>query len=62
MIAFLFGAKGNEWAWKSRRWESVEHFKDHQRAWAIAGIMFGAPISFLLWLFIFASIFKTLFS
>ena len=25
------GAKGNEWAWRSRRWRSIEQFKAHQR-------------------------------
>ena len=56
LMAFIIGAKGNEWAWKSRRWRSIEHFKQHQRGWAIAGIMFGAPISILLWLSILAAI------
>jgi serine/threonine protein kinase len=44
------GAKGNEWAWKSRRWRSIQHFKEHQRGWAIAGLLVGAPISIILWL------------
>ncbi|MBD2344479.1 serine/threonine protein kinase [Anabaena subtropica] len=43
------GAKGNEWAWKSRRWRSIEHFQAHQRGWAIAGILIGAPVSIVLW-------------
>jgi serine/threonine-protein kinase len=34
---FVLGAKGNEWAWKSRPWRSVEEFKRNQRHWAIAG-------------------------
>jgi serine/threonine protein kinase len=44
------GAKGNEWAWKSRRWRSIQHFKEHQRGWAIAGLLVGAPVSIILWL------------
>lgn len=36
-VAIVLGLKGNEWAWKSRRWESIEQFKAHQRGWAIAG-------------------------
>ncbi len=43
-ISLLFGiimaAKGNTWAWQSRKWDSVKAFKNHQRAWAIAGIIF----------------------
>jgi serine/threonine protein kinase len=34
----LLGAKGNEWAWKSRSWKSVAAFKANQRAWAIGGV------------------------
>ncbi|MEH2310213.1 MAG: serine/threonine-protein kinase [Nostoc sp.] len=48
-MAIALGAKGNEWAWKSRRWHSIEQFKAHQRGWAIAGILIGAPISIVLW-------------
>jgi serine/threonine-protein kinase len=36
-MAIILGVKGNEWAWKSRRWKSVKAFKRHQRLWAIAG-------------------------
>ncbi len=51
IMALLLGAKGNEWAWKSRRWRSIEQFKAHQRGWAIAGILIGVPISLLFWAF-----------
>lgn len=37
MMAIILGVKGNEWAWKSRRWKSIKAFKRHQRIWAIAG-------------------------
>ncbi len=50
LMAIALGAKGNEWAWKSRPWRSIEQFKAHQRGWAIAGILIGAPISLMLWL------------
>jgi serine/threonine protein kinase len=49
VVTLALGAKGNEWAWKSRRWRSIEQFKEHQRGWAIAGLMIGAPISLLVW-------------
>lgn len=48
-MAIALGAKGNEWAWKSRQWRSIEQFKAHQRGWAIAGLLIGAPISIMLW-------------
>lgn len=38
VVGGLLGAKGNEWAWKSRGWKSVAAFKANQRAWAIGGI------------------------
>jgi len=38
-VAIILGIKGNEWAWKSRRWHSVAAFKAHQRAWTIAGVL-----------------------
>ncbi|MAU01162.1 MAG: ribonuclease G [Anaerolineaceae bacterium] len=34
MGAFLFlGWKGNEWAWRSKQWDSVEHFQKVQKKW-----------------------------
>jgi serine/threonine protein kinase len=57
IFTLILGAKGNEWAWKSRRWRSIQHFKNHQRGWAIAGLFIGAPISIVLWATAF-SLFK----
>ncbi|AUT01101.1 serine/threonine protein kinase [Nostoc sp. CENA543] len=53
VMTISLGAKGNEWAWKSRRWRSIEQFKAHQRGWAIAGVLIGAPISMMLWVLAF---------
>jgi hypothetical protein len=39
IMAFVLGAKGNEWAWRNRRWESVERFRRVQRNWAVAGLI-----------------------
>ncbi|MBD2498131.1 serine/threonine-protein kinase [Nostoc sp. FACHB-280] len=55
-MAIAMGAKGNEWAWRSRQWRSIEHFKEHQRGWAIAGILVGAPISVILWITAFLAL------
>jgi TPR repeat protein len=38
VMIFVLGAKGSAWAWRNKRWESVEHFKRVQRLWAIAGV------------------------
>ena len=43
------GVKGNERSWKSKRWESVERFREVQRKWAIAGLIV-AVVSGVLWI------------
>jgi serine/threonine protein kinase len=48
-IAIALGIKGNEWAWKSRKWESIEQFKKHQKNWAIAGIVLGISVNLIVW-------------
>jgi len=40
--AFVLGVKGNEWAWRNKKWDNVEHFKSTQRPWDIAGIVIFA--------------------
>lgn len=49
-MAIILGVKGNEWAWKSRRWRSIAEFKAHQRAWAVVGfaIIILSLLAFLL--------------
>lgn len=36
---FVCGARGSEWAWRNKRWESVAHFKATQRQWAKWGVI-----------------------
>ncbi len=31
--AIYLGVKGNELAWQSKRWNSIEHFRGTQRTW-----------------------------
>ncbi|MCX6010420.1 MAG: hypothetical protein NTW48_10445, partial [Chloroflexi bacterium] len=38
IMAIILGVKGNEWAWRNKKWKSVEKFKKTQRGWAGAGI------------------------
>ena len=33
IMIFVLGAKGNEWAWQSKRWDNIEHFRRTQRTW-----------------------------
>jgi serine/threonine-protein kinase len=48
IMAVILGVKGNEWAWKSRPWNSVKQFKRHQRLWAIAGFFIVTGLLILL--------------
>ncbi|MEM9949201.1 MAG: hypothetical protein AAF810_24470, partial [Cyanobacteria bacterium P01_D01_bin.36] len=50
LLAIPLGLKGNEWAWRSRRWSSVEQFKDHQRKWAIKWLKILSACCFLWFL------------
>ena len=38
VMSFILLVKGNEWAWQSRRWDSIEQFKSTQRKWMYWGI------------------------
>lgn len=40
VMPFVLGFKGNEWAWKNKKWNSVAQFKQVQKNWAIAGFIF----------------------
>ncbi len=49
VVWIILGIKGNEWAWRNKRWDDVEHFKRVQRKWAIAGVvLLLAPIAAIL--------------
>jgi len=59
VMPFVLGAKGNEWAWRNRRWRDLAHFRRVQRNWAIAGAIFwgcaivfyGGSLVFMFWFF-----------
>ncbi|QTA93168.1 hypothetical protein [Desulfonema magnum] len=36
-MRFVLGVKGNEWAWRNVKWDSVEHLLRVQKKWAIWG-------------------------
>ena len=53
---FVLGAKGSAWAWRNRKWDSVEHFRRVQRTWAIWGlIVWVAFIAFIVAIFFIVS-------
>ncbi len=37
-MAIILGLRGGEWAWQSKKWDSLEHFKKTQRTWMWWGI------------------------
>ena len=52
IMVFVLGAKGNEWAWTHRKFESVAQFKAVQKAWATWGLVFlglGILMTILSW-------------
>jgi hypothetical protein len=48
IMPFVLGAKGSAWAWRSRRWDSVAHFKRVQRRWAIWGVVVWVGLILLI--------------
>lgn len=39
-MMIVLGIKGNEWAWRNNKWESVEQFISSQNKWKPWGIIF----------------------
>lgn len=55
----VLGLKGNEWAWRKNKWESVEKFKEAQKGWNKWGvIMLVAPFIIIILLMIFPLILR----
>ena len=52
VMPFVLGAKGSRWAWRNGRWDSVDHFKRVQRAWAKWAVIIYCALAVL-----FAAIF-----
>ena len=43
IMNIVLGIKGNEWAWRNKKWDSVANFKTTQRTWAIVGLVLLIP-------------------
>jgi prepilin-type processing-associated H-X9-DG protein len=37
-MRIALGVKGNEWAWRNKKWKSIEHFRSAQLVWTIVGV------------------------
>jgi len=50
IMAIVGGVKGSEWAWRYKRWDSIEHFKRVQKKWAMwgIGILVGSIVLYLI--------------
>lgn len=38
IVGIVLGFKGREWAWRNKRWDSVEHFNAVQKTWSAWGV------------------------
>jgi len=38
-MPFVLGFKGNAWAWRNKKWDSIEHFQRVQKKWAMWGVI-----------------------
>ncbi len=50
---FVVGAKGSEWAWRNKRWDSVAQFRAVQRRWALWGVVAWVAGVLFVGLFVF---------
>jgi|GEM_PF-2563034 len=39
VMAIVLGIKGREWAWKNKRWDSLDHFNRVQKKWSFWGVV-----------------------
>jgi hypothetical protein len=49
-MPFVLGAMGTSWAWRNKRWESIDQFKRVQRSWALWGLGVVGALVALMWL------------
>ncbi|MGO2478017.1 MAG: cytochrome c oxidase assembly factor Coa1 family protein [Pseudoalteromonas sp.] len=54
VMFFILGIKGNEWAWRNNKWQSVEHFQRIQKMWRNTGIILFVVILSLLFVGVFS--------
>ena len=51
-LALYLGFKGNELAWRSKKWSSIAHFASVQRTWFIVGLAATVVFAILSIIFI----------
>ena len=35
IMMLVLGFKGREWAWRNKKWDSIEHFQNVQKKWSV---------------------------
>jgi hypothetical protein len=57
IMNIILGVKGSEWAWRYKRWNSVEHFKRTQSTWMKwgIGVACGTAVIVIIWFIMFAA-------
>jgi len=50
VMAFILGAKANQWAWKNKKWENAEQFTRVQELWTAfgLGLFAGCAVTMIL--------------
>jgi hypothetical protein len=56
VMPWVLAFKGNEWAWRSRRWDNIDHFKRVQHTWAVWGWAVSIASAVLLVLSMLAAV------
>ena len=44
VMSIVLGIYGREWAWKNKKWDSVETFKNTQKSWTVWGLILSLLI------------------
>ena len=47
IVAIVLGIKGREWAWKNKKWESIEQFNEVQKKWVIWWLVICIPLTLI---------------
>lgn len=47
IISFILGVRGREWAWRNKKWDSVESFNKTQRNWTKWWLIINIPLILL---------------
>lgn len=55
VVSVFLGAKGNELAWRGKKWRSVEHFKAFQKQWTSWAVKLTIAVVALLVLWVIAT-------